>query len=454
MQQTEQIYLDIYNSYKESIEAASPQLLNVPRERALQDFSQHGFPALNSENYTRTDIRAAYDFDYGINLQDVHFPLKGAQGFYCELEEMPQVQITILNEHFERNLSKGLDRLPEGVFIGSVKDFLQQYPEREKQLSAIYGRYAESDIDALVSLNTLFVRDALLFFVPRGVKVQDPVRVIQLARADVPMLIFRRVMVVVEEEASLQMLFCSHTLDQHRFLINQVMEIDVAPKGHFKMYDVEESSCKTYTMNTYALRQGAQSEVLINALTLNNGVTRNNFWTRFLGSKSKLTLSGLAIGTGEQQIDNFTHIGHIHPDCETEELFKYVMDDSAVGVFAGRIFVSAQAQLTNAQQSNRNLLLSPNARVFSKPQLEIYADDVKCSHGMTTGQLSDDALFYLRQRGISLEEARTMLSIAFTDDVLSLIDLAPLREAIMDIITARFGRKELRHCNKCGKVCF
>ncbi len=454
MQSVEKTYIDLYDENAESILKMAPDLLNRVRVAAREEFERQGFPNTTSENYTRTDVRAAFDFDYGVNLQNIHFPIQDVKGFACGLENMPHTQITILNERFEPSLSTGLTLLPQGVFIGSIADFLQQNPDKEELLSKIYGRYAEVDIDALVSLNTMFVRDALLFYVPQGVKIPDPVRVIQLIRADVPMLLFRRIMIVVEEGASLDLLICNHTLDEHRFLTNQVMEIDVARGATLKLYDLEESSRQTYSMTTTVVRQREESNVLINALTLNNGVTRNNYWTRFLGTKAKLTLGGLAIGTDRQHIDNFTHIGHIKPECETEELFKYVMNDDAVGAFAGRIYVAANAQKTNAQQSNRNLLLSPTARVFSKPQLEIYADDVKCSHGMTTGQLSEDALFYLRQRGISEQEARTMLSIAFTDDVVKLIELPALRESIVDVITSRFNGVEPRHCNKYGKVCF
>lgn len=454
MQPVEKIYLDLYDENKEIIHDNSPALLNEMRSLAREEFVQHGFPTTSSEYYTRTDIKEAFDFDYGINVQNIHFPIKDAKGFSCGLENMPHTQITVLNERFEPSLSKGLELLPKEVFIGNLSTFLEQYPDKKEQLAKIYGRYAEVDIDALVSLNTMFVQEVLIFYVPKGVKVPDPVRVIQLVRSDVPMLLFRRIMMIVEEGASLEVLICNHTLDKDRFLINQVTEIDVAERGVLKLYDLEESSKKTYSMTTTILRQKEESNVLINALTLNNGVTRNNFWTRFLGTNAKLTLAGLAIGTEQQHIDNFTHIGHLRPECETHELFKYIMNDDSVGAFAGRIYVATDAQKTNAIQSNRNLLLSPKARVFSKPQLEIYADDVKCSHGMTTGQLSEDALFYLRQRGITEKEARTMLSIAFTDDVVQLVELPSLRESIVDVITARFDGKDSVHCNKCGKVCF
>ncbi len=447
-------YLELFDANRVTIEQDSIPLMNRVREAAREDYCRHGLPSLSEENYNRTDIQALFDYDFGININRVHFPLHDTKGFSCDVKDMPYMQGIILNEHFDEELSRGLGQLPQGVYLGSLKKFLLENPQREAQMSQIYGRYAETDIDGIVALNTLFAQDAVLLFIPQGVRVQDPLRLIQLVRADVPMLLFRRVLIVLEEDSAIDLLVCNHTLDKHNFLVDQVIEIHVAQNASLKLYDVEESSSQMKHLSTLCLRQYEGSEVLINGLTLNNGITRNSYWTRFMGTHAKLTLAGLAIGTQKQHIDNFTYISHTYPDCKTQELFKYVMNDESVGAFSGRVYVAANAQKTDAQQSNRNLLLSPDARIFSKPQLEIYADDVKCSHGMTTGQLDDEALFYMQQRGISLEEARTLLSIAFTDDVVSLIDLEPLRASIVDVIASRFSEQEQLHCNKCGKVCF
>lgn len=454
MESIAKTYLDLFNENRKAIEKGSFPLMNNAREGAREDYSAHGLPSLRSENYNRTDIHDLFSLDYGVNINGVQFPLHDTKGFSCDVEDMPYMQGIILNERFDRNLSQGLEQLPTGVYIGSLRAFLTEHPEREPQFAKIYGRYAETDIDGIVALNTMFAQDAVLLFVPKGVKVTEPLRLIQLVRADVPMLLFRRVLIVLEEESAIEVLVCNHTLDKHDFLVDQVIEMHVAENAQLKLYDVEESSSRMRHLSTLCLRQYESSKVLINGLTLNNGITRNSYWTRFMGPHAELTLAGLAIGTQAQHVDNFTYISHIFPECKTHELFKYIMDDEAVGAFAGRIFVSAQAQKTDAQQSNRNLLLSPNARVYSKPQLEIYADDVKCSHGMTTGQLDEEALFYMQQRGVSKDEARTLLSIAFTDDVVRLIELEPLRASIVDVISSRFNNQEIRHCNKCGKVCF
>lgn len=449
-----QTYLDLFLEHRETIEAASSPLLNGARQTALEEYQRLGLPSAKQERFKRSDITKFFDYDFGINLNGVLFPLKDTRGFTCDLKEMSCTQAIMLNERFEQELATDLDQLPEGVFLGSLNYYLQLHPEKEQRLAKVYSRYAEPDTDGTVALNTMYAQDALLLYVPEHIKVEEPLRIIQLLRSDVPMLLFRRILIVVEEGAEVEVLFCNHTLDRHLFLVDQVVEVDVVQHAKLRLYDVEEASSQTRHISTLSLRQDAFSEVLITGFTLNNGWTRNNYWTRFLGPHAKLTLGGLAIGTHEQHIDNFTYVSHIHPECETNELFKYIMDDEAVGAFEGRVFVSSSAQKTNAQQSNRNLILSPKARVYSKPQLEIYADDVKCSHGMTTGQLDEDALFYMQQRGVSLDDARTLLSIAFTDDVISLVALEPLRNTIVDVIAARFNDQEVRHCNSCGKICF
>jgi Fe-S cluster assembly protein SufD len=196
------------------------------------------------------------------------------------------------------------------------------------------------------------------------------------------------------------------------------------------------------------IRQAASSNVMVNNITLINGVTRNNYVVDLEGEQAETHLLGMAIADDKQKIDNFTAINHKVPRCRSNELFKYVLDNNALGVFSGKIVVSRDAQKTEAYQSNRNLLGSNDCRMYSKPQLEIYADDVKCSHGMTTGQLDETALFYMRSRGISEEEARHLLKLAFTMDVLNGIRLEGLKDRLKLLVEKRF-RGELIKCQGC-----
>lgn len=216
----------------------------------------------------------------------------------------------------------------------------------------------------------------------------------------------------------------------------------------FDYYDIEESSENTSKVSSVFVRQGERSNVLVNGIVLHNGVTRNNYYSAFEGEHAELSLCGMAIADKEQVVDTYTHIDHAVPHCHSNELFKYVLNDSARGSFSGRILVRHGAQKTEAYQSNKNLCASPLAKMYTKPQLEIYADDVKCSHGATVGQLDQNALFYMRSRGIPESEARMLLMFAFTNDVIELVRLDALKDRLRQLVEKRF-RGELAKCSGC-----
>ena len=214
-------------------------------------------------------------------------------------------------------------------------------------------------------------------------------------------------------------------------------------------YDLEESNGSTTRFSSFFMRQEASSVAVVNGITLTNGQTRNNYRVELAGEGAATTLAGMAILDQEQRLDTYTHLTHAVARCHSDELFKYVLNDQAVGAFSGRILVKEGAEKTEAYQSNRNLCATREARMYSKPQLEIYADDVKCSHGMSTGQLDEEALFYMRSRGIALEEARTLLSVAFTADVIEHVRVEALKERLHRLVEKRF-RGELAKCAGCG----
>ena len=240
-------------------------------------------------------------------------------------------------------------------------------------------------------------------------------------------------------------------MDNAKFLASQVTEIYAGKNSVFDFYDMEESTLTTTRVASTFVRQEAGSNVLVNGITLHNGVTRNNYYITLMGENAETNLCGMAIADRKESVDNYTFIDHAVPFCHSNELFKYVIDDDAQGSFSGRILVRTDAQKTVAYQSNKNLCVTPEARMFTKPQLEIYADDVKCSHGATVGQLDQNALFYLRSRGISESEAKMLLMFAFTNDVIENIRLDALKDRLRQLVEKRF-RGELSKCAGCG-VC-
>jgi Fe-S cluster assembly protein SufD len=256
-------------------------------------------------------------------------------------------------------------------------------------------------------------------------------------------------LIILESGAQAKLLVCDHTIDDNpTFATTQVAEIYVEDNAAFDFYELEESSQKNIRLTNTFVQQAASSNVVINNITLSNGVTRNNYQIDLEGERAETHLYGMAIVDAQQKIDNYTTINHKVPKCRSNELFKYILDEEAIGVFSGRITVAQDAQKTEAYQNNRNLLGNNHCRMYSKPQLEIYADDVKCSHGMTTGQLDETALFYMRSRGIPYEEAVLLLKFAFTNDVIQGIRLEGLRDRLKLLIEKRF-RGELVKCQGC-----
>jgi Fe-S cluster assembly protein SufD len=258
----------------------------------------------------------------------------------------------------------------------------------------------------------------------------------------------RRILIVLGRASQAKLLFCDHALAANNYLTTQVIEVFAGQDSTFELYDLEETHTANLRASELYISQAAGSKVSVDNLTLHNGQTRNTVCVTFDGQGAELSLNGVAITDKSQHVDNMTFVDHRVPDCTSSELFKYVLDESSTGAFAGKVLVREGAQHTSSQQTNRNICLTREARMFTQPQLEIYADDVKCSHGATVGQLDDKALFYMRQRGIPQQEARMMLMLAFVGEVIGKVELEPLRDRLYRLVEKRF-RGELTQCEGC-----
>ena len=337
------------------------------------------------------------------------------------------------------------NKLPEGVIIDSLNRVAAERPDL---VAPYYAGLAQTKDDAITALNTMLAQDGLFIYVPKQVKVDRTIQVINILRADVELMVNRRVLLVLEEGAELKLLFCDHAADNRRFLTTQVIEAYVGEGAQLELNCLEETHLKNTRVSNVYIDQQANSRVNHNVITLHNGVTRNRLDLVFKGEGAECHCNGCVIADKSQHVDNNTLIDHRVPHCTSNELYKYVLDDNAVGAFAGRVLVRQEAQKTVSQETNQNLCATKTAHMFTQPMLEIYADDVKCAHGSTVGQLNNDALFYMQQRGISKREGKLLLQFAFVNEVIDKMELVPLRDRLHHLVEKRF-RGELNKCEGC-----
>ncbi len=442
----EQQYIDLFVQHKTEICRQSAPAMNEVRDKAFDDFQKLGFPTNKLEKYRRSNIAEYFEPDYGMNINRVNIPVTTDDVFKCDVPNMSTSLYFVLNDMFyQYKLPKVA--LPDGVILGSLKDFAVSHSELMKQY---YGKLAKTEEDGVTAFNTTFAQDGIVLYIPKGVIIERPIQLINLLRSDVDLMVNRRVLVILEENAQARMLICDHAMDKVNFLATQVVEIFAGAHSMLDLYEIEETSEQTTRVSNMFVRQEAGSNVLLNNMTLYNGRTRNTTVVTLEGEGAETNLCGMAIADKEQHVDNCTKIDHVAPRCNSNELYKYVLDDHAVGAFYGLVLVRPGAQKTNSLETNRNLCATKDARMYTQPQLEIYADDVKCSHGSTVGQLDEQALFYMRSRGISEQEARMLLMFAFVNEVIDTIRLDALKDRLHLLVEKRF-RGELNRCGSCHK---
>lgn len=441
----EQQYIDLFSQCEAMICRHSSEVLNAPRARAFADFERAGFPTRKQEKYKYTEVGDCFAPDYGLNLNRLEIPVNPYEVFKCDVPNMSTSLYFVVNDAFYKHVQPSA-ALPEGVIFGSLRDMAQQHPDLVKRF---YGKLADTSKDAVTAFNTMFAQDGVLMYIPRHVVMEKPIQLVNILRADVDFMVNRRVLIVLEEGAQAKLLVCDHAMDHVNFLSTQVTEVFVGENAVLDLYELEETHESTVRFNNLYVRQEAGSNVLLNGMTLHNGTTRNTTEVTLAGRGAEINLCGMAIADKNEQVDNHTFIDHQVPDCTSNELFKYVLDDQATGAFAGKVLVREGAQHTNSQQTNRNICATREARMYTQPQLEIYADDVKCSHGATVGQLDENALFYMQQRGISLKEARLLLMFAFVNEVIDQIRMEALKDRLHLLVEKRF-RGELNKCQGCA----
>ena len=425
----------------------SAEVMNAVRDEAYENFKRQGFPTKKVERYKYTDIEKLFEPNYGLNLNRLDIPVNPYDAFRCDVPNLSTSLYFVVNDAFYKK-SEPKALLPEGVIVDSLKNQAEKNPEL---IAKYYAKLAKTDEDAITALNTMLAQDGLLVYVPKNVVVDRAIQVINILRSDVDMMVNRRVLIVVEEGAEAKLLFCDHAADDKNFLATQVIEAYVGRNASLDLSCLEETHAKNVRVSNLYIDQQADSRLNHNVITLHNGVTRNRVDLSLSGEGAECVLNGCVIADKEQHVDNNTVIDHKVEHCTSSQLYKYVLDEKAKGAFAGRVLVRHGAQKTSSEMRNQNICATREARMFTQPMLEIYADDVKCSHGSTVGQLNDAAMFYMQQRGISQKEAKLLLEFAFVNEVIDTIRLEPLRDRLHHLVEKRF-RGELSKCEGC-KLC-
>ncbi len=432
-----QNFIELYNKSQTEIERYSASVLNLQRQQYADLLSKTGMPGRTTEGYRNIDLTEPLAVDYGVNVHQLNLPQDEAP-IACDVRGMNPILCWIING----KIILPKESIGHDVTITTLND-------KMVDSETINGEIVN---DPLVALNAMFAQDGLYIHIPDGVRLERPIQIMNISNAALDLFTAMHHTIVVGKNAKAQILVCDHVGSQQRYLCGTTIEVKVGEGAAYEHYHLEDTSDKMCRFNNLIINQSELSDTLTNLITLHNGTTRNNVFINQNGKDCRTELCGMFIGSDGQTTDNFTKIQHFSTGGHSNELFKYVLDEHSRGIFKGELVVAKGAQKTEAYQTNRNILLSRNAKVRTEPQLEIYADDVKCSHGATTGQMDENALFYMRQRGIPEQEARLLLMNAFVADVINNIRIEALKDRVRQLTDSRLRSDNNLPCNTC-KMC-
>lgn len=437
-----QQYIDVYNGNREMIVGCSAPCLNVIRDAAAEAFRITGFPTQKDEAYLYCPTLKYLAADYGLNLKQIEPKVSEKELFHCSVPGINSVVVAMAGDQM-RAIS---DTLPEGVVVCSLKEACERYPE---EVELCFNSLASKHADAMTHFNNMLAQNGFFVYVKRGTCLEQPLQIVRMLDATIELMTVAHNLIFVGENAQAKLLLCDHNRKGSKVFHDTLTEVVVGNDARLELYELESTSDTTISHSQLFATQGKGSELLLNQLTLSNGITHRHTVVDLDGDHANLWLGGMVLNDRQQKTENYTEINHNASYCNSKEMFKYILDEEAEGAFSGRIIVGDGTKQTEAYQTNRNLCLTNTAKMHAKPQLEIYADDVKCGHGATTGQLDETALFYMQARGIGKEEARMLLMLAFVADVIDKITVEPLRDRLR-MMTEKRLRGEGVKCSGCS----
>ncbi|WP_022835621.1 Fe-S cluster assembly protein SufD [Salisaeta longa] len=405
------------------------------REQAIARFAELGLPTNKLEAYKYTNIAKVLDRPYTMPLGSEAPSVAPDDITPFLIDDLDAHRLVLVNGRLDASLSD-VGALPDGVVVSGLAD---AGAHNADLVDAHYGRYADSTDEALTALNTAFAQDGAFVYVPRGTMLDKPVFVLHLNAGAEDAFVQPRQLFVVEEGGAARVIEAQYSLTEARTFTNTVTEAFVGARGNLDHYVLQDEGAHASQVHTLAAAHNESSIFDTHTVTLSGEVVRNNLTLTPDGAHCETHLFGLLLGRGTMHIDNHTLVDHVHADCFSNELYKNILDESATGVFNGKVFVRPDSQRINAYQSNKSVVLTDEAEIYAKPELEIYADDVQCSHGATTGQLDKEGLFYLRSRGLSEYRARVLMLQAFAQDVIDEIKDDTYRAFVTERVRQRFA---------------
>lgn len=434
---TAEWYRSRFELFEKSLNGETKSDLHTLRRRAIDAFEALGFPTTREEEWRFTNIApiAKTQFVPAVRADMSHVVTEEITKL--SFDGLECVRMVFVNGQFAANLSR-IPKLPDGVTVMSLASALKSGNEIALQHLA---RYVQYDDNAFTALSTAFMRDGAFIHVANDTTLDIPVHLVFYSSTnDEPLSAHPRNLIVVEKRSRVAIVESYAGNGTVPYLTNAVTEFVVGEQAVVEHDKLQIESLSGFHVGTIHFLQQAGSNVISNAVNLGGALVRNNITAVLAAEGIETTLNGLSLATANQLMDNHTTIDHAKPNCTSHELYKSILDGNARGVFNGKIFVRKDAQKTDAKQTNKTLLLSDNATIDTKPQLEIFADDVKCTHGATVGHLDEEQMFYLRSRGIGREAATDLLTFAFASDIITRVHVEPLREQLDAMIHER-----LRH---------
>lgn len=409
------------------------------RLSALNTFKVSGFPSTRQENWKYTDVRAIAKKPFS-NINEKIASIDVNEINAVRFQDLDCIELVFINGIYSKEYSF-IDNLPDGIVIENMANALQK--DREL-LAAHLSHYADNNVSPFTALNTAFIQHGTYINVSKNSILEKPIHLLYLSKKNAnPFATHPRNLIVMDENAQATLIESYVGLDEADYFTNTVSEVSLADNAVLKHYKLQQESLNAYHIGNLHVMQQKNSQFESHSISLGGSLVRNDIHSQLTAEGAEIIMNGLYMTSDKQHVDNHTRVDHLKPRTFSTENYRGVMNGKSRAVFNGKVVVHPQAQKIEAHQNNANLLLSDDAEIDTKPELEIYADDVKCSHGATVGQLDQDMLFYLRSRAIDEETARSLLTYAFADEVIKNIHFTPIKNRLERLVVGQLPDADL-----------